>query len=77
MCPSFVAGILSSARRIHFFVLCNEELNYDKYIEMYIVTKSVVFVTSHIQDIISKYRINSKQFLFPLKKDYFQNYRPK
>jgi len=39
MYPSFVAGILSSARRIHYFVLYNEELNYDKYIEMCIGDK--------------------------------------
>ena len=42
-----------------------------------LVTKSVVFVTSHIQDIISNYRIEAKQFSFPLKQDYFQNYRAK
>jgi len=42
-----------------------------------LVTKSVVFVASHIQDIISNYRIRAKQFLFPLKQDYFHNYRPK
>jgi len=33
MYPSFVAGILNTARRIHFFVFCNEELNYENYIE--------------------------------------------
>jgi len=33
MHPSFVAGILNSARRVHFFVLCNEELKYVNYIE--------------------------------------------
>jgi hypothetical protein len=33
MYPSFVAEILNSARRIHFFVLYNEELNYENYIE--------------------------------------------
>jgi len=33
MCPSFVAAILNSARLIYFFVLCNEELNYESYIE--------------------------------------------
>jgi len=71
MYPSFVAGILSSARRIHFFVLYNEELNYEKILKCVLVTKSLVFVTSHIQDIISKYRINSKQFLFRFKQDYF------
>jgi len=29
----FLARILNLARRIHFFVLCNEELNYKNYIE--------------------------------------------
>jgi len=33
MYPSFVAGVLNWARRIHFFVLCNEKLNYEKYFE--------------------------------------------
>jgi len=33
MYPSFVAGFLNSARRIHFFVLCNDEINYKNYIE--------------------------------------------
>ena len=32
MYPSLVAGILNTAKRIHFFVLCNE-LNYEDYIE--------------------------------------------
>ena len=77
MYPSFVVGILNSARRINFFVLCNEELNYENYIEKCIGVKSVVFVTSHIQDIISNYHIKARQFLFRLKQDYFQNYRPK
>jgi len=27
--PSLVAGILNSARRINYFELCNEELNYE------------------------------------------------
>ena len=31
--------ILNSARRIHFFVLCNEELNYENYIEKFIGNK--------------------------------------
>jgi len=30
--PSFVAGILNSVTRVHFFVLCNEQLNYENYI---------------------------------------------
>jgi len=33
MYASFVAGITNSARRIQFLVLCNEELNYENYIE--------------------------------------------
>ena len=29
--PSFVAGILNSAKHIHFYVLCSEKLNYEYY----------------------------------------------
>ena len=36
---SFVAGTMNSARRIHFFVLRNEELNYENYIEKCVVDK--------------------------------------
>jgi len=36
---SFVAGILNAAKRIHIFVLCNEELNYEDYIEKCICDK--------------------------------------
>jgi len=40
MYPSFVAGIcLALARQIHFFVLCDEQLNYEYYIERCIVDK--------------------------------------
>ena len=31
--PSFVAGIINSVKWIHYFVLCNEQLNYENYIE--------------------------------------------
>jgi hypothetical protein len=47
-----VAGILNTAKRIHFFVLCNEELNCEDYIEKCIVTKSAVFVTSQIHYVV-------------------------
>jgi hypothetical protein len=33
MYPSFVAGISNSVKQIHFYVLCNEKLNYADYIE--------------------------------------------
>jgi len=33
MYPTFVAGILNRAKGIHFFVLCNEDFNYEDYIE--------------------------------------------
>ena len=46
MNPSFVAGILNSARRTHFFVLCNEELIMKIILKSVLVTKSVVFFTS-------------------------------
>jgi len=43
MCPSFVAGILNRAKRIHFFVLGIEKLNYEYYIEKCIVDKDCSF----------------------------------
>ena len=33
--PSSVAGILNTTKLFYFFVLCNEELNYEDYIEKY------------------------------------------
>jgi len=39
MYPCFVAGILNRAKRIHFFVLCIEKLNYEYYIEKFIGDK--------------------------------------
>ena len=49
MCPSFVAGILNRAKRIHFFVLCIEKLNFEYYIEKFIVDKECsVSYTSEI-----------------------------
>ena len=74
MYPSFVAGILNSARRMHLFVLRNEELNYGNYIEKCIGDKECsVCYKSHTGH-FSKYHIKTKQFLFLLKQDYFQNY---
>jgi len=43
-------------------------------LECVLVINSIVFVTSQILDIISNYRIKTKQFLFRLKQDYFKNY---
>ena len=31
--PSYVAGILNSVKEIHFYVLCNKQVNYAYYIE--------------------------------------------
>ena len=75
--PSFVAGILNSARRIDFFLLCNENLYYENYIEKCIGDKECSVCYSHIQDIISNYRTKERQFLLNLKQDYVQFYRPK
>jgi hypothetical protein len=33
MYPRFVAGIPNTAKLVYFCVLCNEELNYEDYIE--------------------------------------------
>jgi len=50
MCPSFVAGILNRAERIHFFVLCIENLNYEYCIEKFIGDKecSVSYKAGHL-----------------------------
>ena len=37
-----------------------------------LVVKSAVFVTSHIQGIITNYPIKAREFLLRLKQDYFQ-----
>ena len=73
--PEFCGGDSEFSKTNPFFVFSNVELNNENYIES--VAKSLVFVTSHIQDIISNYHIKARQFLFRLKQDYFQNYRPK
>jgi len=39
MYPTFVEGILNRARQIRFFVLWNEELSYEYYIEKFIGDK--------------------------------------
>ena len=39
MYQSFVAGILNTAKRTQFFVLCNDEFNYEDYIERFIGDK--------------------------------------
>ena len=65
--PEFCSWVSQYSKTNSFFVLCNEEYNYEDYIEKCIVTKSVVFLTSQIQDIF-KYRIMVNQFLFTLKR---------
>jgi len=42
MYQSFVAGILNTTKRINFYVLCNENLNYEDYIKKCIGDKSGV-----------------------------------
>jgi len=69
--------LLNSARRIHFFVFCNEEWNYENYVENSIRDKECSVCYKSHKGIISNYRIKARQFLFRLKLDYFQNYRPK
>jgi hypothetical protein len=41
--PSYVAGILNSVKRIHFFVLHSEKLNYADYVKKCIVSKERTF----------------------------------
>jgi len=37
--PSYAAGILNAAKKIHFYVLCHEQLNYEDYIKKCIASK--------------------------------------
>jgi len=50
MYPSFIAGFLNRAERIHFFVLYIEKLNYEYYIEKCIGDKvcSVSYKAGHL-----------------------------
>ena len=48
---SFVAGILNSVKQIHFYVLCNEELDYADYTEKCIAGKNCcISYKSHTGD---------------------------
>ena len=40
--PSYVAGILNSVKRIHFFVLHSEKLNYADYVKNALSVKSAI-----------------------------------
>ena len=64
MYPSFVAGILNSARRIKFFVLSYEELDYENYIEKRIGDKECSVCYKSHQDIIYIFRIKAKHLYF-------------
>jgi len=44
--PSFVAGILISVEKIHFYVVCDEPLHYADNIENELQVKAVVFLIS-------------------------------
>jgi len=70
MYQSFVAGILYTAKQIHLFMLCNEELNYEGYIENCFGDKGCS-VPCKSDSGLFKYRINVNQLLFTLKQDYF------
>jgi len=65
MYPRFVAVILNSARPINFFVLCNEELKYENYIEKCTGDKECSgFYKSHTGLFFSKYRIKAKKIYY-------------
>jgi len=38
--PSYVAGILNTVKDIHFYILCEEKLNYVKYITKFLARKN-------------------------------------
>ena len=66
MYPSFVAGILNRAERIHFFVLCFENLNYEYCIEKFIGDKecSVSYKAGHLFQ-ISYHGVAFQARIFP------------
>jgi len=66
MYPSFVSLILNSARRIHFFVLCNEKLNYENYIEKYIRSIECIFCYMSHTEHYFQLSYQSETFLFHL-----------
>jgi hypothetical protein len=41
--PSYVAGILNTAKQIDVYVLYNKQINYTKYIQKYILGKECTF----------------------------------
>ena len=72
--PEFCSWDSEFSKRNPFVVLCNEDLNYEHYIEKCIGDKECsVCYKSHTGH-FSKYYIKAKQFLFLLKQDCFQNY---
>ena len=54
---SYVAGILNSVEKIHFYVVCNEQLNYADYIEKCIAGKDCCI--SHKSHTGSYFRLSS------------------
>jgi hypothetical protein len=47
---SYVAGILNSVKEIYFYVLCDKDINYAKYILKYTAEKSALL--SYLQNTI-------------------------
>ena len=66
--PSFVAGILNTAKRTNFFVLCNGELNYFIIYIIYIYNKYIIYIiyiyTINILYILYIYTINILYILY-------------
>jgi len=73
MYPIIVAGILNRARRIHFFVLCDDEVNYEYYVEKCIGDKECSVSYKSHKEISLKYHIMAKQFLLKVKLEYLKN----
>jgi hypothetical protein len=67
--PSYAAGVLNSAEKIHFYVLCYEQLNYEDYIKNILLVKTAAFPIKRIEGVISSYRLVVKLFQYNLKQE--------
>ena len=74
--PSYVAGILNSVKKIHFFVLHSEMLNYADYVEKCIVGKERTFKlpTDYSFKVVTEHRLVVKQLQYLLKHGNLKNY---
>ena len=65
--PGYAAGILNSVGKIHLYVVCSEQLNYENHIKNYIAGQTAIFLIKRIKYVISSYRLVVKPLLCLLK----------